>query len=193
MRNTPLPVYLTLEEYVVAGLDIPFWEYSSYTESLGLERALSGIWQPGSPPEERTYARANSPEPPQSDYGRERIPIHLLPTMLTPGAKKVLDTLFDWPWLFLPDLRGILGVSGSRLSQLTKPLGRTRTAPLFANGRGQAHKPQRQGNHDAGVQRPGISLGPGGQVERRIERTIEGASSLEERFGKKQCGTAAPP
>lgn len=122
MRNTSLPVYLTLRECVVVGPDIPLWEYSSYTESIGLEQALSGIWHSGSPPLERTYARANSPEPLRSDYERERIPLHLLPTMLTPGEKKVLDTLFDWPWLFLPDLRGILGVSGSRLSQLTKPL-----------------------------------------------------------------------
>ena len=122
MRNTSLPVYLTLEEHVVAGPDIPLWEYSSYTESLGLEQCLSGIWNPGSPSVERTYARAHLPGPLRSDYERERIPIHRLPTMLTPGAKGVLDILFDWPWLLLPDLRGILGITGSRLSQLTKPL-----------------------------------------------------------------------
>ena len=122
-RNTSIPVYLTMEKHVAAGLDIPFWEYASYTESLSLEQALSGIWHSGSPPEERIYARANLPAPLlQSDYERKRLPTHLLSVILAPGAKDVLDTLLDWPWLFLPDLRGILGVSKSRLSQLTKPL-----------------------------------------------------------------------
>ena len=57
MRNTSLPVYLTLEEHVVADPDIPLWQYSSYTESLGLEQALPGIWNPGSPSVERRIKR----------------------------------------------------------------------------------------------------------------------------------------
>ena len=37
---------------------------------------------------------------------------------LTPAEKRALDLLFDWPWITLGDLAGLLGVSPQRASQL---------------------------------------------------------------------------
>lgn len=44
------------------------------------------------------------------------VPDHLLPALLRPGEKRVLDILADWPWITTNDLGGMLGVSRMRVS-----------------------------------------------------------------------------
>ena len=46
----------------------------------------------------------------------------MLPALLKPAEKRVLDLLSDWPWLELGDLAGLLGVTNQRASQLTTAL-----------------------------------------------------------------------
>ena len=50
------------------------------------------------------------------------VPEHMLPALLKPTEKRVLDLLSDWPWLALGDLAGLLGVTNQRASQLTTAL-----------------------------------------------------------------------
>ena len=50
------------------------------------------------------------------------IPDHLLPVLLKAAEKRALDLAFDWPWVSMKELAGLLGVSQSRASQLVNPL-----------------------------------------------------------------------
>ena len=47
---------------------------------------------------------------------------HLLPALLKPGEKRVMDLLADWPWITAKELSSILGVSSMRVSQLLERL-----------------------------------------------------------------------
>ncbi len=49
-------------------------------------------------------------------------PDYLLPALLKPGEKRVLDLLADWPWITAAELEGLLGVSKMRVSQLLSRL-----------------------------------------------------------------------
>ena len=49
---------------------------------------------------------------------------HLLPALLRPAEKRVLDCLADWPAIAVEDLSGILGLSDSRTWRLAARLGR---------------------------------------------------------------------
>ena len=46
----------------------------------------------------------------------------MLPALLKPGEKRVMDILADWPWVTTNDLAGMLGVSRMRISQLLNML-----------------------------------------------------------------------
>ena len=46
----------------------------------------------------------------------DRIPDYLLPAVLKPAAKWMLDRLSDWPWITLQDLAGLLELSESHVS-----------------------------------------------------------------------------
>ena len=37
------------------------------------------------------------------------VPDHMLPALLKPGEKRVMDILADWPWVTTNDLVGMLG------------------------------------------------------------------------------------
>ena len=50
------------------------------------------------------------------------IPDHLLPVLLKAAEKRALDLAFDWPWVSMKELAGLLGVSQPRASQLVNPL-----------------------------------------------------------------------
>ena len=47
-----------------------------------------------------------------------RVPAHLLPVLLKPAEKRVLDLLHDWPWLTPAHLERFLGVNPTRVSQV---------------------------------------------------------------------------
>ena len=73
-------------------------------------------------PAERPLARVSMPQD-IDERGSERgVPEHMLPALLKPTEKRVLDLLSDWPWLALGDLAGLLGVTNQRASQLTTAL-----------------------------------------------------------------------
>ena len=117
------PAVLALErEAAGAATDDPVWRLSSNDAAVSLRQAIDRIDRIGSLPVERPLVRVSVP--PDIDDGRVGggVPEHLLPALLRPTEKRVLDLLSDWPWLDLGDLAGLLGVTNQRASQLTTAL-----------------------------------------------------------------------
>lgn len=124
LRNPPSPAFLALErEAVRAGPDDPIWRTPAVDGPLSLRAALDRMSASGSLPAERPLARVRPPwdlevPPPGRD-----LPDDLLPALLRPAEKRVLDLLSDWPWIAPAHLQGLLGVSRSRLLRILATLG----------------------------------------------------------------------
>ena len=52
----------------------------------------------------------------------EETPVHLLPALLKPAEKRMLDCLADWPFITVKDLCGVLDLSDSRVWRLAARL-----------------------------------------------------------------------
>ena len=52
----------------------------------------------------------------------KRTPVHLLPVLLKPAEKRMLDCLADWPFITVKDLCGVLDLSDSRVWRLAARL-----------------------------------------------------------------------
>ena len=114
---------LALErEAAAATTDDPVWRLSSNDAAVSLRDAIDRIDRRGALPAERPLVRVSVP--PDIDDGRAGggVPEHMLPALLKPAEKRVLDLLSDWPWLALSDLAGLLAVTNQRASQLTTAL-----------------------------------------------------------------------
>ena len=117
------PAVLALErEVAAAATDDPVWRLSSNAAAVSLRDAIDRIDRRGALPVEPPLVRVSVP--PDIDDGRVGggVPEHMLPALLKPAEKRVLDLLSDWPWLALGDLAGLLGVTNQRASQLTTAL-----------------------------------------------------------------------
>ncbi len=122
-RRTNVPVFLALERHaVLSSPSDRVWDLPSLENVVDLRAALASTGKKGLLARERglAYPVAQSdiriPDTPMA------VPDHLLPVVLKPAWKRVLDVLADWPWLTSKDLGGMLGVSKGRTSQLTVPL-----------------------------------------------------------------------
>ena len=127
------------------------WRQSSNDAAVSLRDAIDRIDRRGALPAEPPLVRVSVPPdiddgrvggsvpehmlpaepplvrvsvPPDIDDGRVggSVPEHMLPALLKPAEKRVLDLLYDWPWLSLSHLAGLLGVTNQRASQLTTVL-----------------------------------------------------------------------
>ena len=117
------PAVLALErDAAAAATDDPVWRLSSNDAPVSLREAIDRIERTGALPDERPLVRVSVP--PDIDDGRVEggVPEHMLPALLKPAEKRVIDLLSDWPWLALGDLAGLLGVTNQRASQLTTAL-----------------------------------------------------------------------
>ena len=123
LRRASTPTVLALErEAAAAATDDPIWRLSSVSAAVSLRDAIDRIDRRGALPAERPLARVSIPVD-IDERGNERgVPEHMLPALLKPAEKRVLDLLSDWPWLALGDLAGLLGVTNQRASQLTTAL-----------------------------------------------------------------------
>ena len=119
LTSTSLPAFLALEsDAALAGGDDPIWRPPSVNAALDLRYVLARMRPGGAPPAERRPSRASL-----TAYGAGRdIPGYLLPAPLKPAEKRVLDLLYDWPWISPNDLASLLAVSEPRASQLVTPL-----------------------------------------------------------------------
>ena len=119
------PVYLALEEHVAnASADDRVWRLTTTPAVLSLDEALAHMRPGGRLPREPSMTRLALP----GDFPLEpdKIPDHLLPAVLKPADKRVLDWLAEWPWITADDLGGLMGLSESRISGLCLELARHR-------------------------------------------------------------------
>ena len=117
--STGTPTLLALErDGALCGTGDPIWHQPSISATLDLEYVLSRLEQGGPPPTEAEPSRVFLPGDIAPEEPVQDLPGHLLPVLLKPGEKRVLDALSDWPWITLKYLAGLLGVSAPRVSQL---------------------------------------------------------------------------
>ena len=113
------PTLLALErDAALCGTGDPIWHPPSINATLDLEYVLSRLEQGGPLPTEAEPSRVFLPGDIALEEPVQDLPGHLLPVLLRPGEKRVLDVLSDWPWITLKYLAGLLGVSAPRVSQL---------------------------------------------------------------------------
>ena len=123
LSTGPVPALLALEgRAVLAGAGDRIWSPPAVNAALDLRYVLERMNPCGDLPVEAEPQRAAVPE----DFAVEGpgwdIPDHLLPVLLKAAEKRALDLAFDWPWVSMKELAGLLGVSQPRASQLVNPL-----------------------------------------------------------------------
>ncbi len=124
LPHTPATALFALEREVVAvSPDDPVWRLRSINAAVSLRDAIDRLTPRGAVPNERPLERGLHlpPDVDEHEPGGD-VPDYLLPALLRPTEKRALDLLCDWPWLSLPDLAGLLGVSRPRASQVTAAL-----------------------------------------------------------------------
>ena len=123
MTGAPAITFLAMEKDAALAEDgARVWRTPSASVALDLSEALSHARRRGEWAVERPLTRSTPPQPIGPGSPRRRSPDWLLPTVLKPAEKRALDLLADWPWITLGHLAGLLGVSGSRASQLVMRL-----------------------------------------------------------------------
>ena len=116
LARYPGPVYLALERDVAGSVaDDVIWRVPSVPGLLSLEEALASLRPGGGLPAEPPLARALLPKDIDIDEPGEDVPNHLLPALLKPADKRLLDCLADWPWATVEDLCAFLDLSDSRV------------------------------------------------------------------------------
>ncbi len=122
MTGAPAPAFLALErDAISSGPGARIWRTASGSPLLGLGEVLSHVAARGAWPEEQPPALASFPrdlpaDPPGSPAD------WMLPALLKPTEKRVLDLLCDWPWITPAHLGVLLGLGRSRLSAIVQRL-----------------------------------------------------------------------
>ena len=124
LANSSVPGVLALERNAAwAGPSEPVWRLPTVAAALDLRYVLSSYLEPGgrliAEPE---LSRATVPEDFALGSQGMRTADWLLPALLKPAEKRVLDLLFDWPGVAPDDLRRLLGVSRGRFYETAAPL-----------------------------------------------------------------------
>ncbi len=118
LGGAPLPAFLTIEsEVAAADPRSRIWRFPSLAGRLALEELPPLVGRRGVAPVETRPVHAILP----NDGVPEE---QLASSLLMPAEKVALDALFDWPWITLKDLAGLLAVSIQRASQLVLRLER---------------------------------------------------------------------
>ena len=120
LAHTTVPALLAPErEAAAATPDDPVWRLLSVNAAVSLRAAIDRLPRAGALPAERPLSRVSLPPDIDERGPGGDAPDYMLPALLKPAEKRVLDLLSDWPWLGLQDLAGLLGVSDQRASTLT--------------------------------------------------------------------------
>ena len=123
LQKAPGLVLMALEEHIAyPSTENPDWRTPSGGSYLALGNALSYVKSGGGMPVEEPLARPRVPRDLVLPKSELDVPDHMLPALLKPGEKRVMDILADWPWVTTNDLVGMLGVSKMRISQLLNRL-----------------------------------------------------------------------
>ena len=123
LARYPGPVYLARERDAArSAADDAVWRVPSAPALLPLEEALGSLRPGGGLPAEPPLARALLPEDFAIAEPGEDVPNHLLPALLKPAEKRMLDCLADWPWTTVADLCAVLDLSDSRVWRIAARL-----------------------------------------------------------------------
>ena len=119
LARYPGPVFLSLERQVAgAEANDRIWRITSNDAVLSLDEAIAHMRPGGGLPTEPPLTRLTPPFDLAAPEKTERVPDHLLPAVLKPAEKGVLDRLADWPWIVGEDLSDVVDLSPSRTSTL---------------------------------------------------------------------------
>ena len=126
LEGSPVSALLALERDAAwAGPAEPVWRLPSVAPALDLRYVLSSYLEPGghliAEPEP---LRATFPDDFVLGSTGVRTPDWLLPALLKPAEKRLLDLLSDWPGIAPEHVRELLGVSRRRLYEAIAPLSR---------------------------------------------------------------------
>lgn len=127
LDGSPIPALLALERDAAwASATEPVWRLPSVAPARDLRYVLTSYLEPGgwliTEPEP---LQATLPEDFAIESRGRRMPDRLLPAVLKPAAKLLLDLLHDWPGIAPEDLRGLLGLSRGRLYEVVATLSQT--------------------------------------------------------------------
>ncbi len=123
LMGAPAPYYLALErDALAASPDDPVWTPPPVKAQVELRSILERIEEGNPIPEEEELQHASLPADLAAAGPDWKIPNHLLPATLRAAEKRALDIIFDWPWIALTDLAGLMNVSVPRASQIVAPL-----------------------------------------------------------------------
>ncbi len=98
------------------------WRLPSVNAAVDLRAAIDRMDPGGALPNERPLARVSLPEDPAPDAPGRPVPDYMLPALLKPAEKRVLDLISDWPWIALGDLAGLLGLVRTRTYEIAAAL-----------------------------------------------------------------------
>ena len=149
LSRYPGPAYLATEQDVARSLaGDPIWHIPSASTLLSLREVLTNLRAGGELTWEPPLSRGSlAPELPDLAEPEE-VPVHLLPVLLKPAEKRLLDCLADWPFITVKDLCGVLGLSDSRVWRLAARL----------EGLGLISTVLLEGQRRLGLSRGGLSL-----------------------------------
>ena len=123
LSGMPSPAFIALERHVAhADPDDAMWGSSAVRSTVDLVSLLSGIRCGGALPDERRTLRTTLPGDLASESGGGRASKRMVPALLKPAEKRVLDLLSDWPWISQGDLSSLMAVSLPRASRLLTEL-----------------------------------------------------------------------
>ena len=120
LTGSHVSAVLALERDVAwAGPSEPVWRLPSVAAALDLRYLLSSyVERGGSVPREPEPMMATLPEDVVPGSPGRRTPDWLLPALLKPAEKRLLDLISDWPGIAPDHARGLLGVSRARLYEI---------------------------------------------------------------------------
>ena len=114
---------VALERDAAAGATADrVWRLPSVNAAVDLRAAIDRMDPRGALPNERALARVSLPEDPAPDAPGRPVPDYMLPALLKPAEKRVLDLLSDWPWIAQGDLAGLLGLVRTRTYEIVAAL-----------------------------------------------------------------------
>ena len=128
LDRSPAPALLAMEtDAALAGPSEAVWRLPSAAADLDLRYVLSSYLEPGGRLiTEQEPLRVALPEDFALGSPGMRTQDWMLPAVLPPAAKRLLDLLHDWPGIGPEHLRGLMGVSRARFYEIMAPLSETR-------------------------------------------------------------------
>ena len=102
--------------------DDPIWHIPSASSLISVREVLAHLRSGGGLTWEPPLSKGTLPLELAIPEEEGKMPVHLLPVLLKPSEKRMLDCLADWPFIMVKDLCGVLDLSDSRVWRLAARL-----------------------------------------------------------------------